>query len=110
MPTIPTKHRADVLQELITTNLEKGMPEADAIVSATLALKADHPEYFPVHRDAQGKPLTLEALVSDHMRDGYDRDHAFRMAIRDGRMTKSYYERERCGAGWIDAVLSRRLV
>jgi len=110
MSQLPTKHRSDVLQELITANRGKGLAEDDATILAIKQFKVDFPEYFPKHRDAQGAPLTLEAVVSDHLRAGVSEDFAFRLAIRDGRMTKNYYDREKIGAGWIESVFAGHLV
>jgi len=110
MSQIPTKHRSDVLQELITANREKGLTEDDATREAILKLKSDFPEYFPVHRDAQGKALTLEAVVSDHLRSGMDHDRSFRIGLSDGKMARNYFDRQKVGAGHIESVFSGHLV
>ena len=90
MKTYP--QRADVLQGY----LDSGLSPVEAIQK----LKTDHPEYCPKHRGDQGEPRTLEALVSDHIRnDARTPDQAVSTASRQNPlMVREYYERLRVGA------------
>jgi hypothetical protein len=89
---ITTIHRADVLQSYIDSGLDP--------TAAIRKLKADAPEYVPNHRNAQGDPLTFEAVVSDNIRKHHmTPDVAIRAATTsDPRMQRDYYERLRVGA------------
>lgn len=86
------KHRSDLLQEY----LDGGLSPVEAIQK----LKTDHPELCPKHRGDQGEPITLEALVSDYIRnDAMTPDQAVSTASRrNPLMVRKYYERLRVGA------------